>query len=142
MLKAYDMDGRLEEADALWKQLIMKYARSVPRAMFRRMITMYDKHAMPEKLLKVFAQMEEVDVKPDEFIMKRVAQIYEKMEMKDKMEELSCKYLQKVRVQRSFAGNPLKIGEDIATLNGSCGVPSGKCSDKFEDLTNLIIQTM
>eukprot|EP00249_Psilotum_nudum_P017327 c26262_g1_i2 orf=50-994(+) len=55
MLKAYDMDSRLEEA-------------------------------------KVYAQMEEVEVKPDEGTVKKVAQIYQKLGMIENVEKLALNY--------------------------------------------------
>lgn len=92
MLKAYDMDARLEEAEALWKKILAIHTRSMPRIMFVHMMSIYKRREMPEKILEVFKQMRKVGVKPDGGTLKRVGEVYKQLGMPEKQVELLKKY--------------------------------------------------
>lgn len=53
LLLAFDMDGRVDEAESFWNMLLESHTRSVPKRLFSRMIALYDHHHMPEKILEV-----------------------------------------------------------------------------------------
>ena len=53
LLRAYCMDGRLEDAEALWEKVLALNDRSTPKNMFSYMTHIYKKHEMPEKVVKV-----------------------------------------------------------------------------------------
>ena len=53
LLRAFDMDARLEDAEALWEKLISTHTRSTPKSMFSLMMNIYKRRKMPRKLLEV-----------------------------------------------------------------------------------------
>lgn len=57
MLKAYCMDGRLEEAEELWDKLLTGLNRSMPKNMFAFMTNAYRKQEMPEKVVEVITAL-------------------------------------------------------------------------------------
>lgn len=92
MLQAYDMDARLEDAEALWEKLLALHTRSMPRKMFAHMMSIYKRREMSEKVLEVFKMMEKVGVKPDEGTLQRVGEVCVQLGMPEKQEELISKY--------------------------------------------------
>ncbi|KAL7108986.1 hypothetical protein ACP275_06G148000 [Erythranthe tilingii] len=95
LLLAFDMDGRLDEAEILWNMILQTYNRSIPKMLFSRMISLYDHHNLPDKVIEVFADMEELEVKPDEDTVRRVARAFEALGQKDKERLLMKKYQSK-----------------------------------------------
>ncbi|KAI9126985.1 hypothetical protein K1719_001544 [Acacia pycnantha] len=73
LLLAFDRDRRVEEAESLWNMIIHAHTRCVSKRLFSRMIVLYDHHHMPDKIIEVFADMEELRIKPDEDTVSRVA---------------------------------------------------------------------
>lgn len=108
MILAFDMDGRVDEAEVLWDTICQMHTRSVPRMLFSRMISMYERHNMPKKLLEVFTDMEELGVKPDEGTMKKVAHAFSIMGLEDKHNEVLRKYRPKWKYLR-FNGEQVRI---------------------------------
>lgn len=54
LLLAFGMEGRMDEAESIWNNLILhRNTRSVSKRLFARMMTIYDHHHMPEKVLDV-----------------------------------------------------------------------------------------
>ncbi|KAG1347269.1 putative Pentatricopeptide repeat-containing protein, chloroplastic [Cocos nucifera] len=53
LLLAYDMDGRIDEAETVWSMIIQTHTRSVSKRLFSRMISLYDHHHLPDKILEV-----------------------------------------------------------------------------------------
>lgn len=92
MLKAYCMDGRLENAEALWDKILALHTRSMPKNMFAYMTNVYRRHEMPEKVIKVFEQMEGFGIKPDVDLLRRIGEAYQQLGMQEKKEELIKKY--------------------------------------------------
>ncbi|ONK75684.1 uncharacterized protein A4U43_C03F19460 [Asparagus officinalis] len=66
LLLALDMDGRIDEAETIWNVILQTHTRSVSKRLFSRMIALYEHHHIPEKIVEVFADMEELGVKPDD----------------------------------------------------------------------------
>ncbi|KAF3786715.1 Pentatricopeptide repeat-containing protein [Nymphaea thermarum] len=92
LLLAFDMDGRIDEAETVWRMILETHTRSVPRRLFSRMTSLYDHHHMPEKLLEVFADMEELGVKPDEDTVRRIARAFHKLGQEDKRKQVIQRY--------------------------------------------------
>ncbi|XP_077254001.1 pentatricopeptide repeat (PPR) superfamily protein isoform X2 [Tasmannia lanceolata] len=115
LLLAFDMDGRVDEAESIWNMVLQLYTRSVSKRLFSRIISLYDHHHLPEKVLEVFADMEELGVKPDEDTVRRVGCAFQKLGQEDKQKQLLKKYERKwkylhfngerVRVRSSPAGD-------------------------------------
>lgn len=53
LLLAFDMDGRVDEAEILWNMILQSFNRSISRRLFSRMISLYDHHNVPNKVIEV-----------------------------------------------------------------------------------------
>ncbi|KAK8968287.1 Pentatricopeptide repeat-containing protein [Platanthera guangdongensis] len=76
LLLALDRDGRLEEAEELWPMILQTNTRSVSKRLFSRMVSIYDRRRVSEKVVEVFADMEELGVRPDDDTVRRVASAF------------------------------------------------------------------
>lgn len=92
MLKAYEMDARLEDCEVLWEKILRQYARSVPKSMFSLMMHIYKRQQMPGKLVEVFEQMESYKVKPDIDTLALAKEAYGQLRDLDKQQSLPAKY--------------------------------------------------
>ncbi|XP_057544827.1 pentatricopeptide repeat-containing protein At4g18975, chloroplastic [Amaranthus tricolor] len=96
ILLAFDQMGRLDEAGSLWNMILHTHTRSISKRLFSRMISLYDHHDVPDKIIEVFADMEELGVKPDEDTVKRVARAFETLDQDDKknlvVQRYGCKW--------------------------------------------------
>lgn len=54
LLLAFDMDQRVDEAESLWNMIVHAHMRSVSKKLFSRMISLYDHHDLPEKIVEVY----------------------------------------------------------------------------------------
>lgn len=114
LLLALFMDGRVDEAKSIWNTIVQTHTRSVPKRLFSRMILMYDSRHLPDKVLKIYADMEELGVHPDEDTTRRIGRAFVTLGQEDKQKLVLEKYLKKwkyihfngerVRVRR---GGPL-----------------------------------
>lgn len=55
LLNALAEDGRLDEAEELWKKLFSQNLESMPRIFFEKMISIYYHREMHEKMFEVFS---------------------------------------------------------------------------------------
>lgn len=55
LLLAFDMDQRVDEAEMLWNMILHTHTRSISKQLFSRMISLYDHHSMPEKIIQVIS---------------------------------------------------------------------------------------
>ncbi|TKY71914.1 Pentatricopeptide repeat-containing protein [Spatholobus suberectus] len=92
LLLAFDMDQRVDEAESLWNMIIHAHMRSVSKRLFSRMISLYDHHDIPDKIIEVFADMEELRVKPDEDTVRRVAKAFRKLGQEEKRKLVIKRY--------------------------------------------------
>ncbi|XP_075517650.1 pentatricopeptide repeat-containing protein At4g18975, chloroplastic [Primulina tabacum] len=92
LLLAFDMDGRPDEAATLWNMILHAHDRSISKMLFSRMISLYDHHNMPNMITEVFADMEELGVRPDEDTVRRVARAFRALDQKDKQRLVIGKY--------------------------------------------------
>ncbi|KAL9233697.1 hypothetical protein vseg_008657 [Gypsophila vaccaria] len=96
ILLAFDEQGRIEEAGSLWNMILHTYTRSISKRLFSRMISLYDHHDVPDKIIEVFADMEELGVRADEDTVRRIARAFEKLGQVDKkdlvLERYGCKW--------------------------------------------------
>ncbi|CAE6185104.1 unnamed protein product [Arabidopsis arenosa] len=75
LLNALAEDNRLDEAEELWNKLFMEHLEGTPRKFFNKMISIYYKRDMHQKLFEVFADMEELGVKPNVAIVSMVGKV-------------------------------------------------------------------
>ncbi|KAJ1406249.1 Tetratricopeptide-like helical domain superfamily [Sesbania bispinosa] len=92
LLLAFDRDQRVDEAESLWNMIIRTHMRSVSKRLFSRMIALYDHHNLPDKIIEVFADMEELRVKPDEDAVRRVARAFRKLGQEEKRKLVIKRY--------------------------------------------------
>lgn len=97
LLLAFDMDRRVDEAESLWNMILRTHTRSISKRLFSRMISLYDHHRMPELVIEVFADMEELGVRPDEDTVRRVARAFREQGQEDKKKLVLQKYLSKYK---------------------------------------------
>ncbi|KAG0587981.1 hypothetical protein KC19_2G206600 [Ceratodon purpureus] len=92
LLQALDFEGRVEEADALWEKLLTEHEDTTPRMMFTVVIAMFERHNQPKRLLQVFADMEELEIKPDMVTVERVASTYRSLGLLKRADVIEAKY--------------------------------------------------
>ncbi|CAK9323811.1 unnamed protein product [Citrullus colocynthis] len=79
LLLAFDMDKRVDEAESLWNMILHTHTRSISKRLFSRMISLYEHHDLQDKIIEIFADMEELGVKPDEDTVRRVGRAFQKL---------------------------------------------------------------
>ncbi|KEH33148.1 pentatricopeptide repeat-containing protein At4g18975, chloroplastic isoform X2 [Medicago truncatula] len=92
LLLAFDMEQRVDEAESLWNMIIHAHMRSVSKRLFSRMISVYDHHNLPDKIVEVFADMEELRVKPDEDTVRKVASAFRILGQEEKRKLVIKRY--------------------------------------------------
>jgi len=92
LLNAFIEDGRIEEAEELFGMIFSRYMEGLPRTFFMRMISLYYSVGAYDKMFEVFADMEELGVRPDGSIVRMLGDAFKKLEMMDKYEKLKKKY--------------------------------------------------
>ncbi|XVF87249.1 hypothetical protein PTKIN_Ptkin18bG0103600 [Pterospermum kingtungense] len=95
LLLAFDMDNRVDEAETLWNMVLHTRTRSISKRLFSRMISLYNHHNMQEKVIEVFADMEELRVRPDENTVRKVARAFQEAGQEDKQKLVLRRYLSK-----------------------------------------------
>ncbi|KAI4350251.1 hypothetical protein L6164_004723 [Bauhinia variegata] len=92
LLLAFDMDRRVDEAESLWNMILHAHTRCVSKRLFSRMISLYDHHNMPDKIIEVFADMEELQVRPDQDTVRRVARAFGELNQEEKRKMVMKRY--------------------------------------------------
>lgn len=87
-LKALDMHQRIDEAEAVWKNDILKNSWSIPTRLVTYVLAMFERHHKPIEVIKLFTKMADSGRNMDKKSIKRVARAYEQegfLEMKTQM---------------------------------------------------------
>ncbi|CAK8564386.1 unnamed protein product [Lathyrus sativus] len=92
LINALAEDDRLDEVEELWTKLLMQYTESLPRRFFDKMISIYCKKGMHDKMFEVFADMEELSVRPSNSVVSMVGDVFKELGMMEKYEKLHKKY--------------------------------------------------
>ncbi|KAL2519871.1 Pentatricopeptide repeat-containing protein [Forsythia ovata] len=109
LLNALAEDGRLDEAEELWMKLFSGNLESMPRIFFEKMISIYYHREMHEKMFEIFADMEELGIRPTMSIVSMVGDVFEKLGMLDKCKKLKKKYPPPKWEYRYFKGKRVKV---------------------------------
>ncbi|KAF8412189.1 hypothetical protein HHK36_000149 [Tetracentron sinense] len=109
LLNALAQDGRLEETEELWTKVFSENLESLPRVFFDKMISVYYSRGMHEKMFEIFADMEELGVRPSISIVSMVGDVFQKMAMLDKYDMLMKKYPPPTWEYRYIKGKRVKI---------------------------------
>lgn len=118
LLLAFDKDHRADEAESLWNMILHTHTRSISKRLFSRMISLYDHHDMPDKIIEVFADMEELHVRPDEDTVRRIASAFQRVGQDDKQKLVLKKYLSKWKYIH-FKGERVRVRRDAWYETGS-----------------------
>lgn len=93
LIRALDMDHRVEEAHMFWKKKIGSDFHSVPWKLCSLMISVYYRNNMLHDLVKLFKGLEAFDRKPQEkSVVQKVANAYEMLGLPDEKERILEKY--------------------------------------------------
>ncbi|XP_042435681.1 pentatricopeptide repeat-containing protein At4g21190-like [Zingiber officinale] len=117
LLNALAEDGRLEEAEELWMKIFNENLENLPRIFFMKMITLYYRKGMHEKMFEVFADMEELGIRPDQSIVSMLGDVFQKLGMVDKYDKLNKKYPPPTWEYRYFKGKRVRI--PVKQIHGS-----------------------
>ncbi|XP_049378959.1 pentatricopeptide repeat-containing protein At4g21190 isoform X2 [Solanum stenotomum] len=109
LLNALAEDGRLEEAEELWLKLFSQNLESMPRIFFQKMIAIYYHKEMNEKMFEIFADMEELGIRPTVPVVTMVGNVFQKLGMLDKYQKLKKKYPPPKWEYRYIKGKRVKI---------------------------------
>ncbi|XVF53520.1 hypothetical protein PTKIN_Ptkin05aG0105500 [Pterospermum kingtungense] len=109
LLNALAEDGRLDEAEELWAKIFSDNLESTPRIFFDKIISIYYHRGMHEKMFEVFADMEELGVKPGISVVSMVGNVFQQLGMLDKYEKLKKKYPPPKWEYRYIKGKRVKI---------------------------------
>ncbi|KAG6423668.1 hypothetical protein SASPL_114070 [Salvia splendens] len=157
LLNALAEDGRLEEAEELWQTLFTRNIESMPRMFFEKMVSIYYHREMHEKMFEIFADMEELGIRPSVAIVTMVGDVFKKLDMLDKYEKLNRKYPppkweyqyikgKRVKIRIKYADDQtesnrevnrsaIEAGSDAVELHDNAEVSGDNCDDE----TNLYL---
>nr|XP_023885025.1 pentatricopeptide repeat-containing protein At4g18975, chloroplastic-like isoform X1 [Quercus suber]XP_023885026.1 pentatricopeptide repeat-containing protein At4g18975, chloroplastic-like isoform X1 [Quercus suber] len=111
LLLAFDMDQRVDEAESLWNMILHVHTRSISKRLLSRMISLYDHHNI-HKIMEVFADMEELGVKPDQDTVRRVAHAFQKLGQEEKQMLVLKRYQSKWKYVH-FKGERVRVRADV-----------------------------
>ncbi|KAJ8486343.1 hypothetical protein OPV22_018828 [Ensete ventricosum] len=109
LLNALAEDDRFEEVEELWMKIFSENLESLPRVFFVKMISIYYNKGMHEKMFEVFADMEELGVRPDVSIVRMLGDVFQKLGMSDKYDKLKNKYPPPTWEYRYIKGKRVRI---------------------------------
>uniref|UniRef100_A0A7N0U948 Pentatricopeptide repeat-containing protein n=1 Tax=Kalanchoe fedtschenkoi TaxID=63787 RepID=A0A7N0U948_KALFE len=109
LLSALSEDGRLEEAEELWQKLFSENLESMPRIFFEKMVSIYYRRDMHDKMFEIFADMEELGVRPSVSIVNVVGEVFQTLGMMDKYNKLKKKYPPPTWEYRYIKGKRVRI---------------------------------
>ncbi|KAK1438249.1 hypothetical protein QVD17_04055 [Tagetes erecta] len=93
LVRALDMDHRVEEAHEVWVKKLAVDLHSVPWQLCHQMISVYYRNNMMERVIKLFKGLEAFDRKPrDKKIVKKVGDAYEILGLVEEKERVLEKY--------------------------------------------------
>lgn len=120
LLNALSEDGRLEEAEELWLKLFSDNLESMPRIFFQKMISIYYHREMNDKMFEIFADMEELGIRPTVPVVTMVGNVFQKLGMLNKYQKLNKKYPPPKWEYRYIKGKRVKIRtKDLYNSNNS-----------------------
>lgn len=93
LIRALDMDQRVEEAQEIWKKKLAFDLHSVPWKLCNLMISIYYRNNMFEELVALFKGLESFDRKPQEkSTVQKVSNAYELLGLTEEKERILEKY--------------------------------------------------
>ncbi|CAI9271317.1 unnamed protein product [Lactuca saligna] len=93
LIRALDMDNRVEEAKRLWGRKLGRNVELVPWKVCEIMVSVYYRNEMWKEVVKLFEELEGYNRKcTDKVIVERVAESYEKLGLVEEKEGVLVKY--------------------------------------------------
>ncbi|KAJ4823718.1 hypothetical protein Tsubulata_032136 [Turnera subulata] len=137
LLNALAEDGRIEEVEEIWTKLFSDFLEGMPRYVFDKMISIYYSRAMNDKILEIFADMEELGVRPNLSIVNMVGDVFLRMGMLDKYKKLKRKYPPPKWIYRYIKGKRVRMlaKQDTGVDSANAGV--GQDEDISRDSNEL-----
>lgn len=132
LLNALAEDDRLEEAEELWNKLFSKNLEAMPRIFFEKMIKIYYRREMHDQIFEVFADMEELGIRPTVSVVSMVGDVFKKLDMLDKYEKLKRKYPPPQWEYRYIKGKRVKIRSKRSNASDSDSNEVEKISEKTD----------
>ncbi|XP_031389855.1 pentatricopeptide repeat-containing protein At4g21190 isoform X2 [Punica granatum] len=112
LLNALAEDGRLDEAEELWNKIFSDSLEATPRIFFDKMISVYHKRGMHEKMFEIFADMEELGVRPTVSTVSMMGKVFQQLGMLDKYDKLNKKYPPPKWEYRYIKGKRVRVRSD------------------------------
>uniref|UniRef100_A0A803R647 Pentatricopeptide repeat-containing protein n=2 Tax=Cannabis sativa TaxID=3483 RepID=A0A803R647_CANSA len=109
LLNALAEDGRLEEAEELWAKLFSENLESTPRMFFNKMLAIYYHRGLHDKMFEIFADMEELGIRPNVAIVSMMGKVFQQLGMLEKYDKLNRKYPPPKWQYRYIRGRRVKI---------------------------------
>ncbi|CAI8611482.1 unnamed protein product [Vicia faba] len=109
LINALAEDDRLDEVEELWTKLLMQYTGSLPRRFFDKMISIYSKRGLHDQMFEVFADMEELSVRPSSSVVSIVGDVFKELGMMEKYDKLHKKYPPPLWEYRYIKGKRVRI---------------------------------
>lgn len=125
----------------------MQYTESLPRRFFDKMISIYCKRGLHDKMFEVFADMEELSVKPSSSVVSMVGNVFKELGMMDKYEKLHQKYpppqweyryIKGKRVRIRVQGQPNKVDRYVRKHDNVQPNPGLREEDSSEETSELM----
>lgn len=116
LIRALDMDERVEEAKRLWVKKLGRDVGSVPWKVCEIMVSVYYRNEMWKELVKLFEDLEGHNRKcTDKVIVERVAESYEKLGLGEEKERVMERYKSLFRKSRGrYGSKPSKESSKLA----------------------------
>ncbi|KAF3778135.1 Pentatricopeptide repeat-containing protein [Nymphaea thermarum] len=109
LLNALAEDGRLEEAKELWSKIFSENLEGTPLIFFDKIISIYHSKDMHRKMFEVFADMEELGIRPNNSIVAMIGDAFKELGMLDKYEKLVKKYPPQIWEYRYVKGKRVRV---------------------------------
>lgn len=109
LLNALAHEDRLDEAEQVWAKIFSDNLDGTPRFFFDKMISIYYHRDLHHKMFEIFADMEELGVKPSVSTVKMMGKVFRKLGMMDKYEKLNNKYPPPMWEYRFIKGKRVRI---------------------------------
>nr|VDD40051.1 unnamed protein product [Brassica oleracea] len=121
----------------------MEHLEGTPRKFFNKMISIYYKRDMHHKLFEVFADMEELGVKPNISIVNMVGKVFLKLGMEDKYEKLVKKYPPPQWEFRYIKGRRVKVKakqlNELSEGEGGFSSDEDNNGDEIESKSEMLL---
>ncbi|XP_050221938.1 pentatricopeptide repeat-containing protein At4g21190 [Mercurialis annua] len=109
LLNALAEDERIDEAEELWNKIFADNLEGTPRNFFDKIISIYYKRDMHDKLFEVFADMEELGIRPSVSVVNMTGNVFLNLGMLDKYHKLKKKYPPQKWEYRYYKGKRVRV---------------------------------